>query len=60
MSIPTWSKSLVMLLCLFAGTFTLTGCGGGPSDGDVADGEVTESEEPTLTEEEAANEPTEY
>lgn len=60
MNIPTWSKSLVMLLLLFVGAFTLNGCGGGPQDGDVADGEIIESEEPTLTEEEAANEPTEY
>ncbi|WP_339746256.1 hypothetical protein [uncultured Rubinisphaera sp.] len=54
-----WLKPFVMLLFVFAGSFALKGCGG-PQDGDVADAPATESEDPGFTEEEAANEPTEY
>ncbi|HBN76494.1 MAG TPA: hypothetical protein DD473_11880 [Planctomycetaceae bacterium] len=59
MKISKWGKPLLMLLLLFIGGFSLNGCSG-PQDGDVADAEATESDEPSLTEEEAANEPAEY
>ncbi|WP_296461730.1 hypothetical protein [Rubinisphaera sp.] len=52
-------KPFIILLFVFVGGFAFNGCGG-PQDGDVADAPATEADEAELTEEEAANEPTEY